>query len=474
MRHVRPDRMMRSMDSGAPRVLIAGGGVAGLEALLGLRHVLGPSAEIELIAPSEEFVLRPLLIGEPFGLGGALRLEMEEVAAEHGAGFRPAAVSAVEPAERSVRTGDGAEVPYDALLLAIGTRPARSVPGAIHFGLDAGNSEFERMLGMVAAGDVARIAMVAPSGENWTLAAYELALLTAAYAAEHGSERTRMVLVTHEQAPLEIFGSGSPAILRELLDEAGVQLLTGSPASHAEDGLLHLANGGEPIRADQVVALPRLEVPDLPGVPQRAGGFIPTDARMNVEGMTQVWAAGDATWFPIKQGGLAAQQADVAVSSIAGHLGVPTATVPYRPVLRGALVTGALPVYLRASLWGDRDADTSATSLWWPPGKVAGRYLTPYLARRRWGGDPATAISHLAPVDGERAEAERELVEAVKMCLSGAEADARAGDLRGALEWLDVVEEIILLLPPPWPDRRRAWRQALNDAERESAEAVGG
>jgi hypothetical protein len=52
-------------------------------------------------------------------------------------------------------------------------------------------------------------------------------------------------------------------------------------------------------------------------------------------------------------------------------------------VLRG-LLTGATPRYMRAEVSGGRgeDWEVSEHALWWPPGKIAGRYLTPYLALR--------------------------------------------------------------------------------------------
>ena len=53
------------------RVVIAGGGVAGLEAMLALRELAGDRVDIELLSPSDEFVYRPMLVAEPFGSGCA-------------------------------------------------------------------------------------------------------------------------------------------------------------------------------------------------------------------------------------------------------------------------------------------------------------------------------------------------------------------------------------------------------------------
>ena len=55
------------------RVLIAGGGVAGLEALLALRDLAGDRVELTLLSPETEFVYRPMAVAEPFGRGRADR-----------------------------------------------------------------------------------------------------------------------------------------------------------------------------------------------------------------------------------------------------------------------------------------------------------------------------------------------------------------------------------------------------------------
>ena len=135
------------------------------------------------------------------------------------------------------------------------------------------------------------------------------------------------------------------------------------------------------IDAQQVIALPRAVARDLDGLPVDVRHFILTDAHGQVEGTTDVWAAGDATAFPIKQGGLAAQQAVAAAQAIAAVAGADVTPEPFRPVLRGVLLTGRGRQWIRRDLDAGDDAGTAERhALWWPPTKVAGRYLAPYLA----------------------------------------------------------------------------------------------
>ena len=102
-----------------------------------------------------------------------------------------------------------------------------------------------------------------------------------------------------------------------------------------------------------------------------------------MDNLIDVYAAGDATAFPIKQGGIAAQQAVAAAQAIAADAGADVTPEPFEPVLRGLLVTGGEERYMRSELGGGAGQTSSVTeqALWWPPGKLAAHYLTPYLAR---------------------------------------------------------------------------------------------
>ena len=112
--------------------------------------------------------------------------------------------------------------------------------------------------------------------------------------------------------------------------------------------------------------------------------------------MRDVFAAGDATAFPIKQGGLAAQQADAVAEAIAASAGAGVHPQPFRPVLRGLLTAGGAARYMRARIatgTGD-DCAVSERPLWWPPNRLCGRYLAPYLSSRGGGAAAMFAGEH--------------------------------------------------------------------------------
>ena len=102
-----------------------------------------------------------------------------------------------------------------------------------------------------------------------------------------------------------------------------------------------------PLRVDRVIALPSLVGRHARGLPSDPLGFVPVDEYTRVLGVDAVFAVGDIAAHGVKQGGLGAQQADVAASVIAADAGVAITPEPYRPVLRGLMLTGGVQRFLR-------------------------------------------------------------------------------------------------------------------------------
>ena len=363
------------------RVVIAGGGVAALETMLALHRLAPGLVDVELVAPEHHFWYRPLAAAEPFGAGRAHSFELTALASAVGARFTPGELARVDSVERRVMLKTGAEIAYDALVVACGARPGSALPGAITFRGPADVEPFQRLLGDVARGTVERLAFVVPGGVVWPLPLYELALQTATMGERVGRRAPDLAVVTHEHAPLEIFGAAASKRVAELLDEHRIHVFTGLYAVRFEGGRLSAVPKGS-VPADRVVALPHLEGCEIDGLPRDRDGFVSVDEHGRVLGLDDVYAAGDVTTFPVKQGGLATQQADAVAEAVAATAGADLDPQPFHPVLRGLLLTGSTPEYLRAALDGGH-GETSAVSdeaLWWPRGKIAGRYLGPFLA----------------------------------------------------------------------------------------------
>jgi sulfide:quinone oxidoreductase len=393
-RELRADdrRAARPRGPGRPRVLIAGGGVAGLETLLALRALAGDRIDITLVAPELRFINRSMAVDQPFRTQRVRGVRLEDVAAEHGVRWHRGALDRVERERRIVVTKAGHELAYDLLVLALGARSDREWHAedvlTFHDGRDA--PAYRLLLHQLREGRVDKLAFVKPAGLSSPLPLYDLALMTAA-AAAHRPE-VELSLVTPEEKPLGIFGAPASAAVTRLLDERGVSLYTSSIGVPGRPGCLHIRPGDQRLSVDRIVTEPRLAGPRLRGIPCGGDGFIHTDAYGRVAGLDGEYAAGDATAFPIKQGGLAAQQADAVAEAIAASIGVDIDPQPFRPVLRGVLLTGAAPLYLRADISGcvGDDSTISSRALWWPPNRLNGRYLAPYLSRQT--GEAADVI----------------------------------------------------------------------------------
>ncbi|HXV58559.1 MAG TPA: FAD-dependent oxidoreductase [Gaiellaceae bacterium] len=374
--------MTRTAEPARPdvHVLIVGGGVAGLEAALALRALAPERIGVEVVAPELHFYYRPLAVAEAFGGPRVRRWELADLARSGGFDFTLGMVERLDPEGHAVHLRQGPPIFYDMAVLAYGVRSDPAVPGAFTFRGPADVEAFARLLDEVEEGAVERLLFAVPTGTVWPLPLYELALLTAARLRERelGAE---VVFVTSEPAPLALFGRWASDAVRAALEEAGVEIHVSTYAVEATGEGLATVRGGT-LPAGRVVSLPRLSAPEIGGVPRDRAGFVPVDAHGRVLGLEDVYAAGDLTTFPVKQGGLATQQADAVAEAVAAAAGEAIEPTPFRPVLRALLLTARGARYLRVEPTGGRGESSEASEepLWWPPGKIVGRHLAPFLA----------------------------------------------------------------------------------------------
>ena len=195
-------------------VLIAGGGVAGVEAMLALAALAEDLVEVELLSPSDEFVYRPLQVVEPFGGGESIALDLGRIVEDAGARHTRDALASVDPAARTVTTASGATHGYEALLIALGARPVEAIPGALTFGDQEQRARFADLLAALGRRGTTRLAFVVPRLATWSIAAYELALLTAAERDARRLMDVEITLMTHEEAPWSSSAPRPPIWLR--------------------------------------------------------------------------------------------------------------------------------------------------------------------------------------------------------------------------------------------------------------------
>jgi sulfide:quinone oxidoreductase len=394
---------MAGIAPGPLRVLVAGGGVAGLETLLALRDLAGDRVETSLLSPEDEFVYRPMAVGEPFSRGHAQRHRLDAIARHLGARLIRGSLAEVDDGARVAVTADGERLSYDALVVAIGAESEPALTRALTWTPESDAEVYGGLLRDLEEGYSKRVAFVVPLGVAWPLPAYELALMTAWEVQGMGMDDVQITIYTPESAPLDIFGAAAARALREDLDAVGIEVQTSAYVTEA-DGRLVTEPGARPLDANRVVALPRAVGPALPGVSGDVRGFVRCDRHGKVAGASTVWAAGDAIAFPVKQGGLAAQQADAVAEAIAARAGADILPEPFRPVLRGVLLTGRGKAWMRSASAGGGEGEAERRALFWPPTKIAGRYISPFLAEL----DEAEALGRAPQPSGQPVELDLE------------------------------------------------------------------
>jgi sulfide:quinone oxidoreductase len=370
------------MDSSAQqtKVLIVGGGVAALEAALALKQY-GDLVQTTLLAPGDRFVYRPMSVGEPFGHEVAHSYPLDRIVADLEIQRYTDTLKWVDTAARVVHTEQEEHLAYDVLLLALGARPSAPMRHALTIEPARLDEQLHGLIQDLEGGWVHRIAFVIPESTSWPLPIYELALMTAARAYEMNVE-AQITIVTPEEAPLQIFGTSASAAVSRRLAAYGITTLTSTHSVMHESRSLTVSTAQAPLAVDHVVTLPGLHGPAVPGIPRSAEhGFLSVDRHSRVTGLDGVFAAGDMTDFPIKLGGIAAQQADAAAESIAALAGAAIEPKPLVATIHGVLLSGGGPLYMRAQVTGSRGTHSrvSAEPIWAPATKIHARYLAPRL-----------------------------------------------------------------------------------------------
>jgi sulfide:quinone oxidoreductase len=207
------------------RVIVCGGGVAGLEALMALSDLGEDRLEVTLIAASPDFTYRPLTVEEPFTLQPAERRALEPIAAEFGARFVQGALARVVSEKHEIELADGNTLPYDALVVCVGGKSRPAYRNASTFDAAVEPLEIDEPIEKAKG---SRIAFVVPPGVTWALPIYELALMTDSRARSLEAEAVELVVITPESSPLAMFGPAASDAVGELLRVRGIGVETDS------------------------------------------------------------------------------------------------------------------------------------------------------------------------------------------------------------------------------------------------------
>ena len=378
------------------RAIVYGGDLAALETALALHRLCGERCEVTIVSPVRDLPVRTHAAGETGTEGRPARFDLGALAAEHGLAFRSDAIVAVDEEAREARTITGSRIRFDALVVAFGARPRGAIPGVTTCWGAGDAGALDSLLDDLRLGAARRVAFGIPHGIRWTLPTYELALTTSRRISREGLDG-ELLLVTHESRAVELLGHDAERVVAARLRDAGIELVPDSDPIAFADGRLVLRPEGS-IEVDRALSMPVVEGPRIAGLPRDSDGFLPVDADGRVQGAQRIWAAGEVTSFPVRQAGIAAQQALAVAASIAVEAGVDVESSPFRPSISGLLSSPAA----RAG----HGRNGGPASLWWPPEQLAGEYLSAHIgakvAVRPPSGDDAIRVRVELGPDGSR------------------------------------------------------------------------
>ena len=317
----------------AARITVAGAGFAAITGIRELRKQL-PDAKITLVAPKSEFVYLPSLIWVPYGLrkGDDLRYPILPLLAELKVNYVRGSVTGISDDGRTLQTNTG-DIENDALLIATGGRYIKKLPGienviTICEGVEAAEKMGERLRAL----DGGTIAMGFGGNPKEPAAMrggpmFELLFGMDTWLRKQGHrDKFRLVFFTPAPRPGQRLGDKAVDKLLDELKKRGIETHLGHKLQSFENSVVK-TEGGE-ISADLILFMPGMTGPAwLQGTPLpiSPGGMITADTMTQVEGMKQVYVAGDAGSFPgpewmPKQAHMADLQATAAAKNIALNL----------------------------------------------------------------------------------------------------------------------------------------------------------
>ncbi len=329
--------------SARPRVVVLGGGFAGLEGCFYARWKLGERAELTLVSDTDHFVFRPNTIYIPFGAPPEkFLIPLEEPTRKGNIRFIRSSVRGVDPDRRVVELEQG-PVEYDYLLIATGAdmRPDE-IPGLREHGITPWTIDdmlrirdaLQQTAQRAKEGKHTQFVFVIPPNNRCSGPLYELVLMIDTWLRREGiRDQVSLVWTTVEEGYIQAFGPRLNTVVEEEFSERGIEGHRGWVVSHVEPGKVHYTNG-EAVAFDYLLCFP-------PYVAARRYELLPVDERgflqvesdsRRVQGREREFAAGDAANFPIKQAFLALLQADAAADHIAADVAGEQPSVRFEPM----------------------------------------------------------------------------------------------------------------------------------------------
>jgi NADPH-dependent 2,4-dienoyl-CoA reductase/sulfur reductase-like enzyme len=274
--------------------IVIGAGPAGVIAAETL-HRTSPASSVTLVCgeaePPYSRMALPYLLAENIAEDGTYLRHAEDYYATNGIELRQGRVTSVDPAKKEVALEDATRLPFDRLLIATGSRPARPpIQGMDLPGIES----------CWTMEDARRVAATAKSGSRVVLmgAGFIGCIVLEALAARG----VKLTVVEMEDRMLpRMMDDAGAAMIKRWCEERGVTVLTDTAVKSVEragDGL-RLDIGGNSLEADLVVCAtgvkPNIEFLDGSGIETDKGILVDEHLQTSIPG---IYAAGDVAQGP--------------------------------------------------------------------------------------------------------------------------------------------------------------------------------
>jgi len=357
------------------KVLVVGGGFAGVVAAESLAKELKGEHEVTLISRTRQFLFYPALVRFAFGqcTPHDLGFDLREAMLRRGVSFVQAEVGRIVPDKRKVIIAGGdlaGEMPYDFLVLAFGRRLATErVTGfyenAHHLLTLEATLKFSAALDNFHQGHAV---IGSCPGARLPVPVFETAFALSRLLELRGERGRCAITVVSNETPAEMFGGA--AISEKLLDSLkahGIELVSDFSINQVTPTSI-LASDGRAIYCNLRMLVPPFCGPSpvlytgLTG----AEGYVRVAADMKVVGEERIYAAGDCVSFPgPKLGHMAVRQGEVAAANVRAEIEGRAPAVTYDHELMLVIDTSDHDsIFLHQELWTDEAADVHQGRFW--------------------------------------------------------------------------------------------------------------
>jgi sulfide:quinone oxidoreductase len=357
------------------KILVVGGGFAGVVAAESLAKQLEGKHEVTLVSRTRQFLFYPALVRFAFGqcTSSDLGFDLREAMFNRGVSFVQAEVARIVSHERKVIVAGGdltGEMSYDFLLLAFGRRLATErVTGfyenAHHLLTPDATLKFSAAIDNFHNGHAV---IGSCPGARLPVPLFETAFALSRLLKLRGERSRCAITVVSDETPAEMFGGA--AVSEKLLDSLKtheIELVSDFPINQVTPTSI-LASDGRAIDCNLRMLVPPFCGPSPVLYTGLTGpeGYVRVDAAMRVVGEERIYAAGDCVSFPgPKLGHMAVRQGGVAAANLCAEIEGRAPAAVYDHELMLVIDTGDHDsLFLHQELWTDEPAEVHQSRFW--------------------------------------------------------------------------------------------------------------